>query len=173
MNNECHIVTGETSKCTVLSWNAQYVCGTNVLGYIVTVAPNVGNHFPTKVSSKTNEKETVFASGNSFFFFIYTKYITLFTLDTHKLHKTHYSHRAQHMKHTRHMRDFLVKIYRIYTHNKRNSRQTHDKIILITDLRHNLSDKTDHFTRNSNFLLYNSDLYSSITMRVLSFTWKL
>ena len=74
------------------------------------------------------------------------------------------------MKHTRHMRDFLVKIYRIYTHNKRNSPQTHDKIILITDLRHKLSDKTDHFTRNSNFLLYNSDLYSSITMRVLSFT---
>ena len=25
---------------------------------IVTVAPNVGNRFPTKVSSKTNEKDT-------------------------------------------------------------------------------------------------------------------
>ena len=74
------------------------------------------------------------------------------------------------MKHIRHIRDFAVKIYGIHTHNKRNSPQTHDKIIPITDLRHKLSDKTDHFTRNSNFLLYNSDLYSSITMRVLSFT---
>ena len=54
------------------------------------------------------------------------------------------------MKHTRHMREFLVKIYGMHTHNKRNSPQTHDKIILITDLRHKLSDKTDHFTRNSN-----------------------
>ena len=41
-----------------------------------------------------------------------------------------------------------------------NSPQTRDKIILNTDLRHKLSDNTDHFTRNSNFLLYNSDLYS-------------
>ena len=70
----------------------------------------------------------------------------------------------------KHIRDLLVKIYGIHTHNKINSPQTHDKIILITDLRHKLSDKTDHFTRNSNFLLCNSDLYSSITMRVLSFT---
>ena len=37
MNTECHIVTGETSKCTVVSWNAQYVCGSIALGYIVTV----------------------------------------------------------------------------------------------------------------------------------------
>ena len=73
------------------------------------------------------------------------------------------------MKHIRHIRVFAVKIYGIHTHNKRNSPQTHDKIIPITDLRHKLSDKTDHFTRKSNFLLYNSDLYSSITMRVLSF----
>ena len=29
----------------------------------VTVTPKVGNRFPTKVSSKTNEKETVFVSG--------------------------------------------------------------------------------------------------------------
>ena len=63
MTNECQIVTGETSKCTVVSWNAQYVCGANALGYIVTVAPKVGNGFPTKVSAKTNEKETVFVSG--------------------------------------------------------------------------------------------------------------
>ena len=63
MNTKCHIVTGETSKCTVVSWNAQYVCGSIALGYIVTVAPKVGNGFPTKVSSKTNEKETVFVSG--------------------------------------------------------------------------------------------------------------
>ena len=52
MNTEWHIVTGETSKCTVVSWNAQYVCGAIALGYIVTVAPKVGNRFPTKVSSK-------------------------------------------------------------------------------------------------------------------------
>ena len=39
--------------------------GPLLLIYIVTVAPKVGNSFPTKVSSKTNEKETVFASGNS------------------------------------------------------------------------------------------------------------
>ena len=77
------------------------------------------------------------------------------------------------MKHIRHIRNVLVKIYGIHTHNKGNSPQTHDKIIIISDLRHKLSDKTDHFTRNSNFLLYNSDLYSSITMRVLSFTLKL
>ena len=63
MNTECQIVTGETSKCTVVSWNAQYVCGANALGYIVTVAPKVGNRLTTKVSSKTNEKETVFVSG--------------------------------------------------------------------------------------------------------------
>ena len=63
MNTECHIVTGETSKCTVVSWNAQYVCGAIGLGYIVTVAPKVGNGFPTKVSSKSNEKEAVFVSG--------------------------------------------------------------------------------------------------------------
>ena len=64
MNTECHIVTGETSKCTVVSWNVQYVCGAIGLGYIVTVAPKVGNRFPTKVSSKSNEKEALFASGN-------------------------------------------------------------------------------------------------------------
>ena len=63
MNTEFHIVTGETSKCTVVSWNAQYVCGSIALGYIVTVAPKVGNGFPTKVSAKTNEKETVWVSG--------------------------------------------------------------------------------------------------------------
>ena len=55
------------------------------------------------------------------------------------------------MKHIRQIRDFEVKIYGIHTHNKRNSPQTHDKIIPITNLRHKLSDKTDHFTRNSNF----------------------
>ena len=65
MNSEWQIVTGETSKCTVVTWTAQFICGAIALGYIVTVAPNVGNGFPTKVSSKTNEKETVFASGNS------------------------------------------------------------------------------------------------------------
>ena len=67
MNTKCHIVTGETSKCTVVSWNAQYVYGSIALGYIVTVAPKVGNDskkcFPTKVSAKTNEKETLFVSG--------------------------------------------------------------------------------------------------------------
>ena len=52
MNTEWHIVTGETSKCTVVSWNAQYACGAIALGCIVTVAPKVGNRFPTKVSSK-------------------------------------------------------------------------------------------------------------------------
>ena len=52
MNTEWHIVTGETSKCTVVSWNAQYVCGAIALGYIVSVATKVGNRFPTKVSSK-------------------------------------------------------------------------------------------------------------------------
>ena len=75
-----------------------------------------------------------------YFFFIYTKYIKSFTLDTHKIHKTHFSH----IRHIRHIRDFAVKIYGIHTHNKRNSPQTHDKIIPITDLRHKLSDKTDH-----------------------------
>ena len=64
MNTEWHIVTGETSKCTVVSWNALYVCGAIALGYIVTVAPKVRNRFPTKVSSKTNEKDAVFGSGN-------------------------------------------------------------------------------------------------------------
>ena len=39
------------------------------------------------------------------------------------------------MKHIRHIRVFAVKIYGIHTHNKRNSLQTHDKIIPITDLR--------------------------------------
>ena len=63
MNTECHIVTGETSKCTVVSWNAQYVYGAIALGYIVTVAPKVGNRFPTKVCFKSNEKEAVFVSG--------------------------------------------------------------------------------------------------------------
>ena len=108
-----------------------------------------------------------------FYLFIYTKYITSFTLDTQKLHKTHYPHYAQHTKHRKHITDFVVKIYEIDTHNNINSPQTHNKIILNTDLHHKLSDITDHFTRNFNFLLYNSDLYSSITMRVLSFTWKL
>ena len=60
-----------------------------------------------------------------------------------------------------------MKIYGIHAHNNRNFPQTNDKITLNTDLRHKLSDKTDHFTKNSNFLLYNSDLYSSITIRVL------
>ena len=64
MNTECQIVTGETCKCTVVSWNAEYGCGAIALGYIVTVAPNVGNRFPTKVISKTNEKDALFASGN-------------------------------------------------------------------------------------------------------------
>ena len=63
MNTECQIVTGETSKCTVVSWNAQYVCGAIALSYIATVAPEVGNNFPSKVSSKTKEKEAVFVSG--------------------------------------------------------------------------------------------------------------
>ena len=43
-------------KCSVCMWAI-------ALGYIVTVAPKVGNRFPTKVSSKTNEKEAVFVSG--------------------------------------------------------------------------------------------------------------
>ena len=64
----------------------------------------------------------------------YTKHI-IHTGPKHETHKTH--------------KNFLVKIYGIHTHNKRNSLQTHDKIILITDLRHKLSDKIDHFTRNS------------------------
>ena len=98
---------------------------------------------------------------------VYTNYITSFTLDT-QFHKNTLFTQTQHMEHVRHIRDFLVKRYGIHTHNKRNSPQTHDKIILITDLHDKLPDKTDHFTRNSNFRLYNSDLYSSITMRVLS-----
>ena len=53
----------ETCKCNVVTWTAQYICGAIALGYIVTVAPKVGNRFPTKVSSKTNEKETLFVSG--------------------------------------------------------------------------------------------------------------
>ena len=48
MNTECQIVTGETCKCNVVSWNAQYVFGSIALGYIVTVAPKVGNGFPSK-----------------------------------------------------------------------------------------------------------------------------
>ena len=107
-----------------------------------------------------------------YFFYLYKIHHIVHSWHTQITQNTLFT-QAQHMKHTRHKGDFLVKIYRIYTHNKRNSPQTHDKIILITDWRHKLSDKTDHFTRNSNFLLYNSDLYSSITMRVLSFTWKL
>ena len=63
MNTECQIVTGETSKCTVVSRYAQYVRGAISLGYIETVPPKVGNCFPTKVSSKTTEKEAVFVSG--------------------------------------------------------------------------------------------------------------
>ena len=62
MNTEWHIVSGETSKCTMVCWNAQYVCGAIALGYIVIVVPTVGNRFPTKVSSKTNEKEALFVS---------------------------------------------------------------------------------------------------------------
>ena len=64
MNSEWQIVTGETCKCNVVTWTAQYICGAIALGYIVTVAPNVWNRFPTKVSSKTNEKEALFVSGN-------------------------------------------------------------------------------------------------------------
>ena len=45
------------------------------------------------------------------------------------------------MTHIRHIRHFGVKIYGIHTHNKRNSPQTHDKILPITDLRHKLSEK--------------------------------
>ena len=63
MNTECQIVTGETSKCTVVSRYAQYVRGAISLGYIETVPPKVWNRFPTKVSSKTTEKEAVFVSG--------------------------------------------------------------------------------------------------------------
>ena len=64
MNSEWQIVTGETCKCYVVNGTTQYTCGAIALGYIVTVAPNVRNRFPTKVSSKTNEKEAVFGSGN-------------------------------------------------------------------------------------------------------------
>ena len=64
MNSEWQIVTGETCKCNVVTWTAQYICGAIALGYIVTVAPKVGNRFPTKVSSKTNEKEALFVSGD-------------------------------------------------------------------------------------------------------------
>ena len=60
MNSEGQIVTGATSKCNVVS----YICGAIALGYIVTVTPKVANRFPTKVSSKTNEKEALFVSGN-------------------------------------------------------------------------------------------------------------
>ena len=63
MKSEWQIVTGATSKCNVVIWTAQYICGAIALGYIVTVAPKVGNRFPTKVSSKTNEKEALFVSG--------------------------------------------------------------------------------------------------------------
>ena len=63
MNSEWQIVTGETCKCNVVTWTAQYICGAIALGYIVTVAPKVANRFPTKVSSKTNEKEALFVSG--------------------------------------------------------------------------------------------------------------
>ena len=62
MNTERQIVTGETSKCTVVSRYAQYVRGAIALGYIETVPPKVWNHFLTKVSSKTTEKEAVFVS---------------------------------------------------------------------------------------------------------------
>ena len=55
-------MTGETSKCYVVTGTTQ--CGAIALGYIVTVAPKVGNLFPYKVSSKSNEKEALFASGN-------------------------------------------------------------------------------------------------------------
>ena len=64
INSEGQIVTGATSKCNVVSWNAQYICGAIALGYIVTVTPKVANRFPTKVSSKTNEKVALFVSGN-------------------------------------------------------------------------------------------------------------
>ena len=64
MNSEWQIVTGETCKCYVVTWTAQFICEAIALGYIVTVAPKVGNRFPTKVSSKTNEKEALFVSGN-------------------------------------------------------------------------------------------------------------
>ena len=63
MNSEWQIVTGETCKCTVVTWTAQFICGAIALGYIVTVTPKVGNRFPTKVSSKSNEKEALFVSG--------------------------------------------------------------------------------------------------------------
>ena len=57
-------MTGETCKCDVVTGTTQYICGAIDLGYIVTVAPNVGNRFTTKVSSTTNEKEAVFGSGS-------------------------------------------------------------------------------------------------------------
>ena len=63
MNSEWQIVTGETCKCNVVTWTAQFICGVSALGYIVTVAAKVGNHFPTTVSSKSNEKEALFVSG--------------------------------------------------------------------------------------------------------------
>ena len=56
-------MTEATSKCNVVNLAAQYICGSIALGYIVTVAPKVGNCFPTKVSSKSNEKEALFVSG--------------------------------------------------------------------------------------------------------------
>ena len=64
MNSEWQIVTGETCKCNVVTWTVQYICGAIALGYNVTVAPKVGNRFPTKVSYKSNEKEALFVSGN-------------------------------------------------------------------------------------------------------------
>ena len=48
----------------MVTGTAQYICGAIALGYIVTVAPKVANRFPTKVSSKNNEKEALFVSGN-------------------------------------------------------------------------------------------------------------
>ena len=105
-----------------------------------------------------------------FYFFIDTKYVTSFTLDTQKITENTLSTLGPtHETHKTHKRFFSENMEYIHTTNS-NSPQTHDKIILNVDLRHKLSDNTDHFTRHSNFLLYNSDLYSSINMRVLSFT---
>ena len=105
-----------------------------------------------------------------FYFFLFTQNTSHCSLLTHTSYTKHIIHTGPtHETHKTHERFFSENIQNIYTQQEKFP-QTHDKIILITDLRHKLSDKTDHFTRNSNFLLYNSDLYSSITMRVLSFT---
>ena len=105
-----------------------------------------------------------------FFFVFFIQNTSHCSLLTHTNYTKHIFHTGPtHETHKTHERFFSENIRNIYTQQE-NFPQTHAKIILITDLRHKLSDKTDHFTRNSNFLLYNSALYSSITTLVLNFT---